>query len=493
MTSVNATRPSRTRRRSAAIAVLLVVALCAACGSRLSDQQLTSGEHRTVIHVAGSGTTTAPAATQAPTTVTTTQPGRHRTGTQPGSGQATTSGGTGISGTGPVTGSTNAPTTSTTSTNHGGTTAAACTQSLPPINIGTIGEYSGIFGPIFSPMAQMVQAWAASVNASGGIDCHPVKYYVEDDGGDPSVDQSEAQTLVEQDHVIALVQESAPLAGAASVKYLTDHRIPTIGSEGGSDWFNTSPMFFPQFSSGLSVFKAFVAADAVYGLPLHKTKFATLSCIEAELCSKLYSLAPELAKSVGLKLVYRGQASLTSPDFTSNCQAAKKAGAQIFFIGLDTNSIERVMTNCASVGYHPTFSTGGSLATPALLKFPLAEGSVFTSGTLPFVDTSNAQVRAMDQVLKQFAPGVTPSAASMAGWISAQLFTIAAQHLSQTPTSADILNGLWKIHNNDVGGTTYPLTFRRNKVVQPRTCFWVVAAHNGTYVNVGDGKLHCVS
>lgn len=80
----------------------------------------------------------------------------------------------------------------------------------------------------------------------------------------------------------------------------------------------------------------------------------------------------------------------------------------------------------------------------------------------------------------------------MAGWISAQLFQMAAQHVSAIPTNTDILNALWKIQSNDIGGTTYPLTFTKGQPVKPRTCYWVVADHNGTYVNVGSGKLHCL-
>jgi branched-chain amino acid transport system substrate-binding protein len=483
------------RRRLAALLVALVPFVLASCGSRLSNDQLTSAEHHSIVYLPDGTATTAPGVsgpTTIPSTASTspaTGGGSHRGGSGPGPtnpGTSTTGPVVGSGGPQPSTPTSGGPSTGT------GSAPQQCTKALPPINIGTVGEYSGIFGPIFGPMAQTVQAWATAMNANGGLGCHPIHYFVEDDGGDPSVDQSEVQTLVEQDHVIALVQESAPLAGAASVDYLQSHHVPVIGSEGGSNWFNTSPDFFPQASSGLAVFKAFVAADAVYGIPLHKTKWASVSCIEAALCSKLYSLAPALAKSVGLNLVYRGQASLTAPDFTANCQAAKKAGAQILFVGLDTNSIERLMANCASVGYHPTFSTGGSLATPALLKFKLAQGSVFTSATVPFVNTSNPQVRAMDQVLRQYAPGIPASAASMAGWISAQIFAKAAQHLSATPTSADILNGLWGIKHDDFDGSTYPLTYIKNQPAPGHTCFWVTQAEHGTYVDVGTGKLQCV-
>jgi branched-chain amino acid transport system substrate-binding protein len=94
---------------------------------------------------------------------------------------------------------------------QGASVSAGCTQSLAPIVLGSVGQQSGIFGSIVAGGGQAVQAWAAWVNASGGIHCHPVKYYLADDGGDPSRQQALVQQMVEQDHVVAFLQMDAPL------------------------------------------------------------------------------------------------------------------------------------------------------------------------------------------------------------------------------------------------------------------------------------------
>ena len=56
--------------------------------------------------------------------------------------------------------------------------------------IGSVGEYSGLLGPILAPGVKSVQAWVAATNAKGGLNCHPVKLVVYDTGGDPARNQA---------------------------------------------------------------------------------------------------------------------------------------------------------------------------------------------------------------------------------------------------------------------------------------------------------------
>ena len=44
--------------------------------------------------------------------------------------------------------------------------------------------------------------------------------------------------------------------------------------------------------------------------------------------------------------------------------------------------------------------------------------------------------------MAKYAPGLQPDDSSINGWLSAMLFGVAAQHLSDQPTSQDLLNGL---------------------------------------------------
>jgi branched-chain amino acid transport system substrate-binding protein len=465
------------RRLTAAIAGCTCLV---ACGSYHSQSTLVAAAGTRVAQTATS-VAAGPAAATGPTAVAAAP-------TSPGAAPAATLNAS----TGQAAGAASVVTTPTGSPVAGVTSPQGCATELSPVVLGTVGEQTGVFGSILYPGVQAVQAWVKSVNAGGGLRCHPVQYLVEDDGGDPSTDQAEVQSLVEQHHVIAFVDFDAPLAGNASVAYLTQHRIPVIGSEGGSPWFYNSPMYFPQQTSGSYILEGIVAGVAAYGKSLGLTKYGQVTCIEAAQCSGLYNQAPAYAQKFGLQLVYRGQGSLTQPDFTSTCQAAQRAGAQMFGMGLDTNSDFRLLRNCNSVGFHPVFVTGGALATPGLAQYSLANGTLIVMGEIPPSHLTNPSLAQFQSVLHQYAPGLNVDTGTMNGWVSAQLLAAASADISDPPTSDSILRGLWTISNNDLGGITQPLTFTANQNAPTVVCYWAVKIQSGTYVDVGNGARICL-
>jgi branched-chain amino acid transport system substrate-binding protein len=373
-----------------------------------------------------------------------------------------------------------------------GASSPRCARQLAPVVIGSVGQLSGVFGSILKPQVQAVQAWVASVNAAGGLRCHPIRYLTADDKGDPSTHQALVRRLVEEEGVIAFVNIVAPLSGNASLSYLAERRIPVVGTEGASPWVYGNPMYFPQHTSGEELLEGALAGAARYGRSHGGLRrYGQVSCIEAAQCSGLHGRAPEWAARYGLDLVYRGQVSLTQPDFTSACQSAQQAGAQLFVMGVDTNSVFRLLRACHSIGYRPVFITGGPLATPALAKDPEAQGSLIMTNTIPPTHTDNPSVARLAEVLARHAPHLDVDTATLTGWASAMLFERAARDLADTPTSQSILEGLWSIQDEDLGGITQPLTFLRGRTVPPRICYWTTEIRDGSYADVGGGERVC--
>src|SRR6202011_2534100 len=104
------------------------------------------------------------------------------------------------------------------STSHSATTAARPTSSTSQktsapagktIVVGTICSCSGPQASVFGSIQKVAQAWASSVNASGGINGHAVKMITMDDGQNPAQSLQDAKALVEQDHVIPIVGETS--------------------------------------------------------------------------------------------------------------------------------------------------------------------------------------------------------------------------------------------------------------------------------------------
>jgi branched-chain amino acid transport system substrate-binding protein len=338
-----------------------------------------------------------------------------------------------------------------------------------------------------------VQAWVARTNANGGLNCHPVKYIVADDGGDPSRNQALVRQLVEQDGVIAFVQMNGSITGDASQRYLTQKRIPVIGSEGAEPAFYSSPMYFPQASSGDLIWGVFFGAGDYFARAEAKPKVGVIYCVEVAQCSRAQTLGPAYAKKFGFSLVYMGSASLAQPDYTSNCQAAANAGVQIFLVSLDANSLERLARSCASVNFHPVYVTIASAASLQIASDAGLEGMGAALNTLPWFATSNPGIVEFQNALRQFAPGLRPGGASVTGWVSAKLFERASKNLSDPPTSQSILDGLWSIKDDDLGGLTYPLTFTRDQNAAPVLCYWVAQIKGGQYISPNNAQRACTA
>jgi branched-chain amino acid transport system substrate-binding protein len=296
--------------------------------------------------------------------------------------------------------------------------------------------------------------------------------------------------MVEKDKVVAFLQMDAVLTGHASVDYLKSRNIPVISSEGGSNWFYGNANYFPVFSSGDPTLKGFFAGIAEVAKEAGLTKVGTLNCIEASICSAVYTKAPGYAREFAVNLVYRGQASLVQPDFTSACQSAKDAGVQVLGVALDGNSFLRLVKSCRSVGFTPRYVGQGLGLTAEIPKDPNTEGAQFSLQTIPWLETDNAIVAESEEVIRKYAPGLQPGPLTIAGYVAAKVFERTVEGTDDPTTSAGILAGLRTIRDYDVGGTTYPLTFTSEPATM-RWCVWTVRVEGGKWVSDGPKAAAC--
>jgi len=59
-----------------------------------------------------------------------------------------------------------------------------CAPGLAPVPVGQVGTFSGVLGTITASARAALSLWATDLNARGGLACHPVRIYSEDDAGD---------------------------------------------------------------------------------------------------------------------------------------------------------------------------------------------------------------------------------------------------------------------------------------------------------------------
>jgi branched-chain amino acid transport system substrate-binding protein len=352
--------------------------------------------------------------------------------------------------------------------------------------IGSVGEYSGLLGPILAPGVKSVQAWVAATNAKGGLNCHPVKLVVYDAGGDPARNQALTQRAVEQDKAIAFVYNGAALSGQASADYLKQRRIPVIGEEGAQPWVCYSPNGFPVMSSCNEGIQGIYQVLAQVIKP--GDKVAAITCNEVPFCTGYVNNAEKYAKEAGFKLVYNGSVSMTQPDYTSACVQAKNAGAQALALGMENTAASRVKRSCKSVGLDvPIISNGTAFS--AAKPGDGMDGAWEASG-VRFTPPSHPAVAEWLATMKQYVPGTGASANGGIGWVSAKVFELAAKAMPDTPTSQAVLEGLWTIKGSDIGGMTRPLTYVKDQpAVQTPPCWFAVKMEDNKGGWTGDRRI----
>ncbi len=379
-----------------------------------------------------------------------------------------------------------------------GTTPTTTTPASPaagraktPVAVGTVATLSGPVGAFVKDSIFSISAWTKWINGRGGVNGHPVRHIVADDGGDPARYNADVRQLVEEQGVVAFLFNTIGLAGG-DLSYVSQKRVPIIGHEAGTEEAYSNSMVFTPYPSGLSYAYGLVAGFAQAVVPQGKTKLATVACSDVKLCDLFdRTWNGPAAKEVGFENVYRARASLTQPDYTAECLSARQAGAQVILGAIDNNSYLRLAHACARQNYKPIIGVADQLALPSVAADPVMDGDVVITKVAPWPDSAVPGTAELHQAFAQIAPGVEVNGAHAGGWVTAKTFEAAARNLPDRPTSADVLNGLWAIDGDTLGGMTFPLAFPKDQPSPRRSCWGLALIQGGTFVPPANGKLKC--
>jgi len=356
-------------------------------------------------------------------------------------------------------------------TSLAGGTAGVAAGTKTPIRIGMLSWLSGIGGQTTGPARDAIVAWSKLVNSRGGINGHPVELYVADDGGNESRSVSIARDFVENKHVIAFVYYESGSA-AAVANYVKSKNVPIVGSLAGEQLWTQNPMLFP---TGPSMDGHFWASAKL--VQDHRAKkVATVFCTEVSACQESSDAFAAQAKSLGLEVVYQGRISFTQPDYTAECLQMRNSGAQAVVPITENSSAVRLVQSCARQGFKPTYVF--SVGSDEMAKLPELDGSVTSLLAFPwFARSGSPAVDEYVDALRRYAPDrlVTGNGVDSLsqGWIAAKTFEKAAQHVSDNPTSQDILEGLWAMRGETLGGLLpggLARTYTRNQPTPETYC-----------------------
>lgn len=354
--------------------------------------------------------------------------------------------------------------------------AGSSVASGSPINIGIIGAYTGATGSAGSAVRDGVQAWVKTVNASGGINGHPIKAFVEDDKNDPAASTQALRELVETDHVVALVGVYGLGTETTWSDYLVAHNVPVVGGAQGGDTWNTNPMFFGA-SFGLKAKLAGILAGAK---DLGGTKMFGMYCVEITSCVDTPNNLKTAAPSYGIQWVGAASVSATAANYSGLCLQAKATGATTVSATIPQSDFQRVVDACHQQGFDPIWVLNSTVLNADSLKSSSLNGkSVAYLAAVP-VDLPAAAdyVAAMGK----YYPDVNLSTTEgQVGWTGGILFQKALKNISPTATvtSADVINGLNTIKNDNLGGLLpQGITFEKGVPHAQETCIFVAHVRN---------------
>ena len=361
------------------------------------------------------------------------------------------------------------------------------------IVVGNVGTYTGPAGGSLKSLPEGVQVWAKAVNAKGGINGHKVTLVVVDDGGDPARHRASVQDLVENKKVVAFIANGEAISGQSSVQYLTEKQIPVIGNEGGSDWFYSSPVYFAPFPTGDTYWYSFIHPLAEAVLPQGKTKFGSMACVEAVTCESAAKVWHDqgVAKKAGFEPAYRANISLAQPDFTAECLAAQRAGAEVIAITADDSTVSRIAASCGRQGYRPIFSWVVSATKIRQVGEANLNNGVVVLNYFPWLKSDTPATAEFQAAMKQhFKRPVEPPHAG--GWVSAKVFEKAALATDHPEDAGGILDGLYSFKGETVDGLTGPLTFTRGQNSVRQECWAGLIIKDKQWNLMGDGSITCL-
>jgi branched-chain amino acid transport system substrate-binding protein len=354
----------------------------------------------------------------------------------------------------------------------GGATDVGVTSS--EIQIGGLASATGPLADQYSPIWQAVQAYLDNVNSHGGVNGRKIVYTAKlDDGLSPSNDVTQARALVEQDNVFAVVGVATP--SFAGGPYLAQKGVPTFGWNINAEW-SSGPSLFGQNGSyidftnpgpGLSWLIKHVggtkAAIMAYGVQ------QSAQCADGDQTA---------FNKYGINVVLKDTSlPFGVQDLSSDISRLKSSGANFATTCMDPGGNVILSKGLQQTGIYngvkQYWPNGYDAKTLAGNYQYMQNVYLDTNGTVPYV---KGYSQGMDQYLDAMnSRHIVVGPVTLAGWINANLFVTALQHVGSDVTRAKVVNYINGLKNYTANGIISNLdwTTAHRKSVTPTCTAWV--------------------
>jgi len=281
----------------------------------------------------------------------------------------------------------------------GSTTASAATKATgSPISFGTIAELTG---PEAEPsVAAGLEAYVANWNAHGGYKGHRINLIVKDDALNPSMAESEARSLVQEQGVVGMVIGGSLIDSLVNNQYYISQGIGDLG--GGSPTSYDPKIDFPvqnfNSSNGLVIPMKYAVLHGAKKIALLTPPLGSALQTAVNECNAyLAGTDAKLVVPTSLPFVP------TAADIDGVLAQMKAEGVDAVFGLLQGSTSELLVQEANRQSFGPKngikYLFGDTTYAPSF-AVPLT-GAYSVAQALPWSDTSNPSVKAALAVVKE--------------------------------------------------------------------------------------------
>jgi branched-chain amino acid transport system substrate-binding protein len=347
----------------------------------------------------------------------------------------------------------------------GATATPGLTSSA--VSVGAIVTQSGGIAASFKPYLSGVQAYFDYQNALGGVNHRKINLnWSLDDAGNPTTTLQDAQTLVLQDHVFALVGASTPFFSSAS-KFLVKQNVPTFGFSTGAGW-DTAKNLFAAYGSQLNYASA--ASDVAYVATKEGKTTAAFIALNWGPSQQECEAAAKGVAAYGVKVAYSNFSEpVIGAQFTTD--AVKMAAAHVDFVFscMDVTSnlaLSQSLSDVGLAGVHQLWEDGYDRdilrANSTLMQnVVVLTQHVPFEATTPYPKAYAGMNLYLAQMQKYGFISDMYSDVALQGWMGANLFVQGLMKAGANPTPASVITAINTITNDTGNGVTTPINWTK--------------------------------
>ncbi|MCW2782183.1 MAG: ilvJ [Marmoricola sp.] len=303
------------------------------------------------------------------------------------------------------------------------------------IHLGAVSPQSGASAS-FGDVTTGIKAYFDYTNAAGGINGRKIDFTVLDDAYDPSKTVPQTEKLVTQDKVFAITGNVGTKTSQAVYQRLNTEKVPSIMASG--DPTMVSPIL-PYIFEGLAPLDADINEQIAYVKATYPGKKVGFLAENNDSATNELSL---LTPAFGSLLVKQSTFLLTDPDLSSQIVALKNAGAQVIIFNGVPKYLALAVSEARGQNWQVPFISNNASVDSSFLSTAGAQADGVVTVTGFKTDPADPEVVKANDILKQYAPSITPGPLSQEGLAVGQIVVAALKAAGKDLTRSSFLSAL---------------------------------------------------